>query len=109
MDDTEKVDNTEEIEALVVKYSEAYDKLCQERHIAGQKEYGVFTFLGNDVIRMMAEELADTSNYCRMQYIKLMLLNDLLTTDLADKVDGEGEITMGFEAFKGVGEVGWTK
>jgi hypothetical protein len=101
--------NNEQVEELVQKYNESFDILCQERHDAGQKEYGVFTFLGNDVVRMMAEELADTSNYCRMQFIKLMMLNDLVAAELSERADDDGNITIGVKAFKGTGEVGWNK
>lgn len=93
--------------------SEQFDKLCQERHDAGAKEYGVFTFLENDVVRMMAEELADTANYCRMQFIKLMLLQNMLEGELAEKL-GEGtegvydaDIAIGIKSFKGTRDVGW--
>lgn len=89
--------------------SAAFDKLCQERHEAGAKEYGVFTFLENDVVRMLAEELADTANYVRMQFIKIMLLNEAFLADprLEKLANGEEEITIGIGAFKGVGETGW--
>ena len=95
----------------IQEYSEAFDKLCQERHDAGAAEYGQFTFLENDVVRMMMEELADTANYCRMQFIKLMMMQHILEEDLAQKGIGndEGEITLGIKAFKGVGETGWDK
>lgn len=91
-------------------WSESFDKLCRERHEAGAAEYGKFTFLENDVVRMMAEELADTSNYCRMQFIKLMFLQRMLEEDLAERGagDSEGNITLGIQSFKGVGEVGWS-
>ena len=94
---------------VIAKYSESFDKLCQERHEAGAKEYGVFTFLENDVVRMMAEELADTANYVRMQFIKVMMLNEAFLADprLEKLSDGEEEITIGISAFKGVGETGW--
>jgi hypothetical protein len=91
----------EELEAFQ-EISDAFDTLCQERHNEGQKEYGTFTFLGNDVVRMMMEELADTANYCRYQFIKLMILQDALEQQKAP-----AEVK--FEGFKGVGEVGWKK
>jgi hypothetical protein len=92
-----------------------FDKLTQDRHDEGAKEYGVFTFLGNDVIRMMAEELADTANYCRYQFIKLMLLQDSLVTQLEEKGLAEGALfgpdnaKASFDSFRGVGEFGWKK
>ena len=90
--------------------SESFDKLCQERHDAGAKEYGVFTFMANDVVRMMAEELADTANYCRMQFIKLMILQKVLEADLdaRETADDDGNFTIGVRAFRGAGETGWS-
>lgn len=101
-------DSTEFIHA-VKEISEAFDTLCQERHEKGQKEYGVFTFLSNDVVRMMAEELADTANYCRMQFIKLMLLQTILEEELSKKSDDGETITIGIQSFKGVADRGWKK
>lgn len=92
--------------------AQAFDRLCAERHEAGAVEYGAFTFLENDVVRMMLEELADTANYCRMQAVKLMLLQEALEVEVAEQF-GSGEdvenIQIGVKAFKGVGEVGWGK
>lgn len=98
--------------AAIEEYSASFDKLTQERHIAGAKEYGVVTFLGNDVIRMMMEELADTSNYCRMQFIKLMMLQHMLEQDemwaTGHPKEGDGlEFGTDSGSFKGTGEVGW--
>jgi hypothetical protein len=102
MADTE----AEALAAAIEAYSAAFDNLCQERHEAGAKEYGVITFLGNDVVRMMMEELADTANYCRMQFIKLMMLQGMLEVD--PRVQ-EGTFGGGENGFKGVGEVGWNQ
>jgi len=96
----------ETLVAAIEEYSLAFDKLTQERHIAGAKEYGVVTFLGNDVIRMMMEELADTANYCRMQFIKLMMLQHMLE---ADERIASGELGKDSNGFKGAGDVGWNK
>lgn len=85
----------------IKKYSEAFDKLMEERHAVGAAEYGHFTFLGNDVVRMMMEELADTANYCRMQFIKLMMLQHVMEDTLGE------DSPMGAQAFKGTSEVGW--
>lgn len=101
------------IAVLLDKMAAQFDNLCVERHEVGVKEYGVFTFLENDVIRMMLEELADTANYCRMQAVKLLILQEQLEEllgDKAEKINSEdGELTMGMQAFKGTGEVGWNK
>lgn len=97
--------DAEALVRAIEAYSAAFDMLTQERHIAGAKEYGVVSFLGNDVIRMMMEELADTANYCRMQFIKLMLLQQMIEEDDAlPKQAGTNTDT-----FKGAGEVGWHK
>lgn len=90
--------------------SARFDKLCQERHAAGAAEYGAFTFIGNDVVRMMAEELADTSNYCRMQFIKLMFLQETLEEQLRETDDGTGSdnTTLGAGSFKGTKDIGWS-
>lgn len=87
---------------LIKQASDQFDTLCQERHKAGQAEYGSFTFLENDVVNMMLEELADTANYCRYQFIKLAILQNLVADELGDDAD---DIGMG--SFKGVGDVGW--
>lgn len=94
--------------------AQEFDELCVERHRLGAEEYGTFTFLGNDVVRMMLEELADTSNYCRMQGIKLLLLQEVLEQQL--DFDGIGNVNdeenqnlqIGFESFKGTKD-GWNK
>lgn len=95
---------------LVNTLGAEFENLCLMRHEEGQDKYGKFTFLGNDVTRMMIEELADTVNYCRYQAVKLLLLQTMLENELEDKgVTGEGkdEITIGVKAFKGVKDVGW--
>lgn len=98
----------EDIAAVFNELSARFDKLCQERNAAGAAEYGAFTFVENDVVRMMAEELADTSNYCRMQFIKLMFLQEVLEDRLKETSNGEeGTITVGVDAFKGTKDVGW--
>lgn len=110
-DDSRGVDPEEarEFVGRIQELSEGFDRLCQERHLKGQEEYGKLTFLGNDVTRMMIEELADTVNYCRYQAIKLMLLQEALEEQLADQLleEGQEEITIGVKAFRGVADVGW--
>lgn len=83
-----------------------FDELCNRRHLEGAKEYGTFTFLGNDVIRMMIEELADTVNYCRYQAIKLLLLQEMLENDdkIKEAANATGDITVGVESFVGTGK-----
>lgn len=90
-------------------FSAAFDRLCRERHEAGAQEYGPVTFLGNDVIRMMMEELADTANYCRMQFVKLMMLQREVERTLEASGSSEVRSIIGRESFKGASEIGWEK
>jgi hypothetical protein len=59
------------------------------------------------------EEMADTANYARYQYIKLMLLQNFLVEKLTEL--GVTEITLptvdvNFKGdFKGVADMGWSK
>lgn len=101
------------LENELIKYSEAFDNMSQQRFENGAQEYGPVTFLGNDVIKMMMEELVDTSNYCRMQFVKLGLLQEMLSSDeniqrLAT-VDDENNVTIGIKSFKGVSEMDWKR
>lgn len=92
--------------------SQTFEDLCHERHVEGQEKYGKFTFLGNDVVRMMLEELADTANYCRYQAIKLLLIQEGLEKMLSETglvEDGDEEITIGIQSFKGTKDVGWKR
>jgi hypothetical protein len=98
---------------VLQEYSDSFDKLCQERHLAGQKEYGALTFIGNDVVRMMAEELADTANYCRYQFIKLMMLQEALEAQLSGTEEALDQFKVVkdtlTDSFKGTSQTGWKK
>lgn len=100
--------NEEELQEIVDSYGLLFEQFCQAREQKGAEEYGKTTFLGNDVLRMMCEELADTANYAKMQFIKLMMMQAYID-DMADKLpknpDGK-TVTIGVEAFKGAG-FGW--
>lgn len=99
-------DAVEELQDYLNDKAKAFDKLCVERHEEGATRYGSTTFLENDVVRMMLEELADTTNYCRMQAIKLMVLQDRLEAQLEEQSMVEGD-QLGFKSFKGTKDVGW--
>lgn len=103
--DAKEASEAQDIAEYFAQLSSDFDELCQTRHEAGQAEYGAFTFLENDIVRMMAEELADTANYCRMQFIKLMILQDALVNKFQAE-NGEVNIDMGAQAFKGT-KTGW--
>ena len=106
-DNTTDENVTPEQLAALQRYAEMFDDLCYVRHEAGQLEYGVTTFLGNDVIRMMCEELADTANYARYQFIKLMILQDQLSEFLEGVASEEQLSQMGINSFRGAGKE-WT-
>src|SRR5438045_950381 len=102
-------DDVEKLEDYINKKADEFDALAERRHEDGAKEYGAITFLGNDVVRMMIEELADTTNYCRMQAIKLLILQEQLEQELSK---GEGfkhgnDLQMGWDSFRGT-KKGWT-
>jgi hypothetical protein len=96
----------DEIQDYLNSKAVAFDKLCVDRHEDGAARYGATTFLENDVVRMMLEELADTANYCRMQAIKLLVLQDRLEAQLEEQNMVEGD-NLGFKQFKGTKNVGW--
>lgn len=104
------MDNTEaeNLAEAILSYSMEFDRLAQERHLVGAKEYGVISFLGNDVMRMMMEELADTANYCRMQFIKLMMLQQMLEED-PNIIQEPLNFGADKGSFKGTGDAGWQK
>jgi hypothetical protein len=99
---TEAVDITE----AITEASNAFDELCQQRHNLGAEQYGSFTFLGNDTVRMMLEELADVQNYIRYHSIKLILLQSLMEEQVP--ADTAVNVGMGIGAFKGT-SFGWEK
>lgn len=101
-------DGQNELSGIFNQFAKEFFELRTKRHEAGAAEYGAFTFLGNDVVRMMMEELADTANYCEMQFIKLRFLQDALEEDQKGKVNKDGEITLGLKAFKGT-KAGWNE
>lgn len=88
---------------LVNHYSKMFDELALHRHNAGAKEYGPLTFLENDVIAMMCEELADLANYARMQFIKLLIIQEQLKASLPQ----EGK-DFNIGSFKGAKD-GWNR
>lgn len=98
-------ESPQEFIAKVNNYLALFSELCAQRQEDGEKEYGSFTWLENDVIRMMAEELADTTNYCRFQFAKLMILQESLMKEIHDKL-GDEAATLGVDSFKGV-KKGW--
>lgn len=108
MSDEKTWSEAQEVENILNDKAKLFDELCRKRHEDGQQEYGAVSFLGNDVLRMMLEELADTTNYCRMQAIKLLLLQEQLEEQLST---GEGfkhgdDLQIGWQSFRGT-KKGW--
>jgi hypothetical protein len=58
----------------IMQLATEFDDFCRTRAEAGAETYGPTAFIGNDIITMMLEEIADLSNYARFQYIKLRIL-----------------------------------
>jgi hypothetical protein len=83
-------------------YATWFDDLCAHRAEVGAREYGPMAFMTNDIMRMMIEELADTANYCKLQAVKLLAINNALVDSLG--TDSE----LKDQEFKGTGE-GWNK
>ena len=77
----------------IERASRMFDDMCIERHNQGAEEYGPAKFLENDVMLMLAEELLDAANYCRYQFIKIILLNELLNKELSDTDKKDGDFT----------------
>lgn len=100
-----------EVAGYLNRKGQEFDQLCVTRHTMGAEEYGATTFLGNDVVRMMLEELADISNYCRMQAVKLLILQERLELEMDKKgfvSEDKQNVELGFQAFKGTKE-GWKR
>jgi uncharacterized protein YqgQ len=96
-----------EVEKAILEALQEFQALRIERHAKGEEKYGHLTYLGNDVIRMMLEELADLVNYAEYQAAKILMLQRLLEEDpRLEAATKDNQITIGVEAFKGTKE-GW--
>lgn len=88
--------------------ADEFREFCQARHDVGAKEYGPTKFLSNNMFRMIAEEMADISNYCMYEYIKLRLMEGTLDesstypTTHIDRGEGDG-VSPPFASFSGAG------
>lgn len=80
----------EQLAHLVNEGYETFDALTYARHQEGQKEYGTFTFLERNTIEMAMEELADCANYIRYTFVKLHILNTVLSDRLGEQGVGIG-------------------
>jgi hypothetical protein len=62
--------------------ADEFEKLCQQRHEMGAKQYGPVAFLQNDMITFISEELADICNYSKYMYVKLRLFEEMYESSL---------------------------
>lgn len=73
-----------------------FDEQCNKRHEAGAAEYGPVEFLKRNTLEMAMEEVIDLANYARYTFIKLALLNE----DLSFEVANGGNPEIGVQSFK---------
>ncbi len=90
----------EEMVGMINDLSAEFDQLIFDRHTVGQQKYGQLSFLGKDMFLEAFQELADTANYVRYQYIKLRMLQDLILADKdVEKLAMDGTVSIGLESF----------
>jgi hypothetical protein len=60
-----------------------FDKMCRERWEMGAQQYGATSFLNPDVdtLQMALEEITDLSNYARMTFMKLRMIQSVLANE----------------------------
>lgn len=63
---------------MIRKAQMEFGRKASERLGLGEKEYGKYAYLDNDVLTMLMEELLDTANYAMMEYIKIYLIKESL-------------------------------
>jgi hypothetical protein len=82
-----------------------FDHRTLDRHSVGQMKYGAFSFLEKDMIEEAILEALDFANYMRYAFIKLRMIQMALAEDprIEKLADGEGNITIGVDSFKGSG------
>lgn len=91
-------------EATIARANTLFEEMCRQRHETGELDYGHNTFIANDTLQMLLEELVDTSNTARYTFVRLLILNERLVNEM----EGQGVEVLGAQAFKGTGE-GWKK
>jgi hypothetical protein len=75
-------DLSEEEKALIAEAARQFHMLRQNRQNQGKEEYGEYTFLQTDTIRMMLEELADLMNYAEMSAVRIILAQAAMVEDV---------------------------
>lgn len=56
-----------------------------------------FNFLEEDILEQMCTSLVDIANQCRLQFLKLRILQDALAENIEVK---DGEVSIGLDSFK---------
>ena len=95
---------------IVYNLMDEFDDMCKQRHVTGVEKYGANDgFLKNNLFEMIAEEIADVTNYCRYLYVRMRLLDGVFeyassthyTND--DETVSEHEIPPSSSSFVGAG------
>lgn len=92
----------------IQRYSDEFDRVCQQRHEMGTEKYGDGTYLEVDTLEMAVQEVVDLANYARYTYIKLRILQDALGTDRTtvlktDEERSQSVVSLGRSAEPAVG------
>jgi hypothetical protein len=90
--------DSEKFQSLLQEADEAFVNRAGERMQLGEEKYGPLKFLTVDTLEEAMQEVLDLSNYARMTYIKLFLLQYSLREEVnADpaNVGKEGFISHG--------------
>lgn len=93
---TEEELEKHEFEDYLNDKAHQFNDLCQERH---ENE---IDFLEGDVLQNLLNTLADTSNYCRKQAVKLLILQDNLSDQLGTNLGKKtgDDIQIGAQSFR---------
>lgn len=88
--------NEEEARKFLLRlraYGISFDNLAFDRF----KDSERFDFLEEDVVERMCNLLVEISNQCKLQFLKLKILQDALAGSIEIK---DGEVSIGLDSFK---------
>lgn len=85
----------EELARVLQEADEAFVKRCADRMEMGAEKYGPWKFMEVDTVEEAMQECLDLSNYSRMMFIKLFLLQRSMVkiSTAAPQMDHEGFIS----------------
>lgn len=69
-------DSSDRLDEIITALGVEFEDFAAARLDKGSQEYGSTAFLKNDMLRYIAEELADLANYAQFMYIKLRMLEE---------------------------------